>query len=76
MKSDDKGVRGEDDVRFLLLDGYLPLNMGVLMVRGGTVSARGIGGGEVDSLLLLVRGGLPRLPRTRPRLVGRALVDV
>ena len=46
------------------------------MVRGGMVSAKGMGGGEVDSLLRLVRGGLPRLPRTRPRLVGRVLVVV
>ena len=46
------------------------------MVRGGTISANGVGGGEVDSLLLLVRGGLPRRPRARPCLVGRMRVDV
>ena len=46
------------------------------MVLGGIVSTNGIGGGEVDSQLLLVRGGRPRLPRARPRLVGRVLIGV
>ena len=46
------------------------------MVLGGTTSVNGIGGGEVDSLLLLVRGGRPRRPRARPRLVGRVVIGV